>query len=443
MSDWIDTNVGSIAAKVRNALVGGPFGSNLVSSDYVDYGIPVIRGQNMGSRWVSGEFAYVSIEKANSLEANIAKPGDIIFTQRGTLGQVALVPKGSFDCYVISQSQMKLTPNRSLVEPLFLYYLFLSPQQQEYIRQNAIQVGVPHTNLGILRDTPVRLPPLVQQQSIAHILGTLDDKIELNRRMNQTLEAMAKAIFKSWFVDFDPVRAKMSGEPPKSICRRLGLTSEILDLFPDRLQDSELGELPEGWNIKTLEDIAPLKTETVQPRSFAKKLWEHYSIPAFDEGQQPVYEVGKDIKSGKYTVPVNSVLASKLNPQFPRVWLPDVQDAHSSVCSTEFMPFVPRIRGWRPFLYERLQSLPVQSEILNRTTGSTGSRQRVKPKEIAVLPCVVPTEEVVDIFCAQVGRLHDNRLSSIRQSATLASLRDALLPRLLSGELNLPVVSEV
>jgi type I restriction enzyme S subunit len=160
MSDWRDTDVSSIASSVRNALVGGPFGSNLVSNDYIDHGVPVIRGQNMGSRWVSGKFAYVSTEKAKSLEANLAKPGDIIFTQRGTLGQVAIVPKEPFDYYVVSQSQMKLTPDHSKADPLFLYYVFRSYQQQEYIRQNAIQVGVPHTNLGILRDTPVTLPPL-------------------------------------------------------------------------------------------------------------------------------------------------------------------------------------------------------------------------------------------------------------------------------------------
>jgi type I restriction enzyme S subunit len=128
MSDWRDTDVSSIASSVRNALVGGPFGSNLVSNDYIDHGVPVIRGQNMGSRWVSGKFAYVSTEKAKSLEANLAKPGDIIFTQRGTLGQVAIVPKEPFDYYVVSQSQMKLTPDHSKADPLFLYYVvsFLS-----------------------------------------------------------------------------------------------------------------------------------------------------------------------------------------------------------------------------------------------------------------------------------------------------------------------------
>ncbi|MEK7360547.1 MAG: restriction endonuclease subunit S, partial [Pseudomonadota bacterium] len=196
--------MGEIASPARNALVGGPFGSNLVSRDYVDAGVPVIRGQNMGSRWVSGEFAYVTDTKAASLNANLARPGDIMFTQRGTLGQVSVVPAGKFDRYLVSQSQMKLTVNRKLADAMFIYYVFSTAEQQDYIRQNAIQTGVPHTNLGVLRGTPVPLPPIDEQRAIAHILGTLDDRIELNQKMNETLEAMARALFKSWFVDFDP-----------------------------------------------------------------------------------------------------------------------------------------------------------------------------------------------------------------------------------------------
>jgi len=228
-----------------------------------------------------------------------------------------------------------------------------------------------------------------------------------------------------------PVRAKTEGRPT-------GLPDDIAALFPDSFEDSELGEVPKGWTVRTIEDFATLKTQTVQPKSKPEKIWEHYSIPAFDEGKQPVGELGKDIKSGKYTVPRNSVLASKLNPQFPRVWLPDVKDTNSSICSTEFMPFVPVVESWRPYLYEMLKSQTIQSEIISRVTGSTGSRQRVKPREIAVLPCLVPPEKLIDFFCTQVGPSHDNLLSNIRQSATLTSLRDTLLPKLISGELRIP-----
>jgi len=214
--EWVDCTVGEIAAREKNALVGGPFGSDLVSKDYVSFGVPVIRGENLTvGRCVGGDFVFVTADKATKLSANLARPGDLVFTQRGntvlTGGQVAIVPDNPFDRYLVSQSQMKLTVNGSRADALFLYYAFRAPNHQEYLRCHAIQTGVPHTNLGILRDTPLRLPPLDAQKRIAAILGSLDDKIDLNRRMNETLAAMARAIFKSWFVDFDPVRAMQLG----------------------------------------------------------------------------------------------------------------------------------------------------------------------------------------------------------------------------------------
>jgi type I restriction enzyme S subunit len=123
-----------LAANIPNAIVGGPFGSNLVSADYVEQGVPVIRGQNLGlGRWVDGEFVFVSEEKAKQLSQNVARPGDLVFTQRGTLGQVAIVPEGQYDRYVVSQSQMKITADTAKADVLFLFYLFNTSQQQRYI----------------------------------------------------------------------------------------------------------------------------------------------------------------------------------------------------------------------------------------------------------------------------------------------------------------------
>src|SRR5690606_2328767 len=138
-----------------------------------------------------------------------------------------------------------------------------------------------------------------------------------------------------------------------------------------------------------LSTLAELRVETVVPIRESEALWEHYSIPAFDEGKIPKYELGRDIKSGKYKVPVTAVLVSKLNPQFPRIWLPDVINKERAVCSTEFMPFVPKQIKWRPLLYELMKSDIVQKKIRSAVTGSTGSRQRVKPKSVASMDVVV------------------------------------------------------
>jgi type I restriction enzyme S subunit len=184
---WGATTIRGIASPVRHAVVGGPFGSDLVSRDYVNEGVPVIRGQNMGGRWVSGEFVFVTQEKANSLKANLARAGDIVFTQRGTLGQVSLIPDAAFSRYLISQSQMKLSVDPAIADSTFFYYVFTSDRQQLLIQQNTIQTGVPHINLGILRNIPVQLPPLAEQMAIATVLSDMDvDLSALEQRRDKT-----------------------------------------------------------------------------------------------------------------------------------------------------------------------------------------------------------------------------------------------------------------
>jgi len=418
-----------------DVLVGSTRNGIYKKKEFHGSGVKIV---NMGELFANTRLFSVPMKRVELTEKEKAKSclqrSDLLFARR------SLVAEGAGKCSIVMEIDEPTTfessiirgrPDPKQVDSLFLYYLFNSPHGIYLLGTILRHVAVAGITGSDLVQLKIPRPPLPEQRAIAHILGSLDDKIELNRRMNKTMEAMARAIFKSWFVDFDPVRAKAEGRDP-------GLPDEIAALFPDSFQDSDLGEIPKGWEIKPLDDIALLKTQTIQPKNFTDKIWEHYSIPAFDKGRQPVCDAGKDIKSGKYAVPENCVLASKLNPQFPRVWLPDVQDADSAICSTEFMPFVPNIKSYRPFLYEMLQSHPVQSEISSRVTGSTGSRQRVKPKEIAVMPCLVPPKDVVDTFCDQVGPLHDNQLSNIRQSAILSSLRDTLLPKLISGELRVP-----
>lgn len=176
--DWADHSVESIASSSRNAIVGGPFGSDLGALDYRDVGVPVIRGQNMARKFVSGAFVFVSDEKANSLESNLAHPGDIIFTQRGTVGQVSIVPDKPFKRYLISQSQMKLSVNPRKHNSTFLYYLFCSVPQQNSIQESTIQTGVPHINLGILRNYRLFIPALGEQNMIANALDDADAYIE-------------------------------------------------------------------------------------------------------------------------------------------------------------------------------------------------------------------------------------------------------------------------
>ncbi len=189
----------------------GPFGSDITTDNFVPSGVPVIRGGNLtAGRFRAENFVFLSDEKADRLAGANAYPGDVVFTHRGTLGQVGLIPDTPFQRYVISQSQMKVTCRTSEADPAFFYYFFKSPLGQHALLTNTSQTGVPAISRPVtsLKSIRLSLPPLPEQHSIAHILGTLDDKMELNRGMNETLESMARALFKSWFVDFDPVHAK-------------------------------------------------------------------------------------------------------------------------------------------------------------------------------------------------------------------------------------------
>ena len=210
---WTRYTVDDLKSSAPNALATGPFGSAISSRHFTEHGIPVIRGSNLsqdvGTRLNDDGLVFVSERKAREFSRSLVKPGDLVLTCWGTIDQVGLIDDRSlFQEYVISNKQMKLTPDTRKTDSLFLYYLFSSPSVRNEILNQGIGSSVPGFNLGQLRAMTLTLPPLPEQRAIAHILGTLDDKIELNRRMNETLEEMARALFKSWFIDFDPVHAK-------------------------------------------------------------------------------------------------------------------------------------------------------------------------------------------------------------------------------------------
>jgi type I restriction enzyme, S subunit len=212
---WEWKNLADIAAD-EYGLVDGPFGSNLRSSEYTEVGVPVIRGSNLTlgtAYFVDDEFVFISESKADELARSNCFAEDIVFTKKGTLGQTGIIPNGHrFKRFVLSSNQMKITVNKAVADPYFVYYFVSSPASVDKIKRDAEATGVPKTNLAYLRTFPTLLPPLDEQRAIAEVLGSLDDKIEANRRQNATLEATARTIFKSWFVDFDPVHAKARGD---------------------------------------------------------------------------------------------------------------------------------------------------------------------------------------------------------------------------------------
>ena len=273
------------------------------------------------------------------------------------------------------------------------------------------------------------VPPLTtQRRMVITLLDAIEGKIELNRKMNETLEAMARALFKSWFVDFDPVRAKADG-------RDAGLPQLLADLFSDSFEDSQLGKIPRRWHVGRFGDVVEQLRDQENPLSSPKELFHHFSLPAFDEGQSPKTEYGESIKSQKSRVPTEVVLLSKLNPEIERVWLVDVRPNERSVCSTEFLVLSARPPFTRSFLYCLARSPFFRQQIEGLVTGTSKSHQRAQVESILNLPVVVPPSPIVAAFDRTSESLLARTLKCRRESRTFSALRDTLLPKLISGEL--------
>jgi type I restriction enzyme S subunit len=256
-------------------------------------------------------------------------------------------------------------------------------------------------NMPTIRALPIVMPSLDEQDAIAQVLGALGDKVELNRRMNETLEPLAQNLFKVWFVD------------------------------------AAAAKLPKGWREGKVSEIATISREGINPGEFPDETFDHYSIPAFDEGRRPKSETGDTIKSNKFVVPVGCVMVSKLNPRIPRIWMPDLGDENRAVCSTEFLVTIPKGGASREFLYCRFKDESFISTFTTMVTGTSGSHQRVKPESLLAMDVIIPPSSLMDKFTETVAPLLQRINHNIAESRTLAALRDALLPKLLSGELRM------
>ena len=282
-SNWPIVKIEDIKAKSKNAITIGPFGSRMKSDCYVEFGVAVIRGTNLGAgpKFIK-DFAYITDAKADELATCNVYKNDLVFPHRGSIGEVGIINDNQR--YVLSSSLMKLTCDNEKAHPKFIYYFFKSSLGKHELLKNSSQVGTPGIGqpLTSLKSIELPLPPIKIQEQIAVILGALDNKIQLNHQINQTLEQMAQAIFKSWFVDFEPVKAKIaalesggseddallaamqaiSGKAPEDLTR---LQTELpeqyaelratAELFPSAMQESELGEIPEGWRVDQLSEL--------------------------------------------------------------------------------------------------------------------------------------------------------------------------------------------
>ena len=356
------------------------------------------------------------------------RPGDLLFSWSGQ-------PETSIDAFWwrgpegwLNQHVFRVTPGNGIDTEFFYYLLRYLKPNFVGIARNKQTTGLGHVTKRDLENLEAAFPALPEQRAIARILGTLDDKIELNRRMAETLEAMARALFKSWFVDFEPVRAKAEGRDP-------GLPPDLASLFPDQLVETGHGEIPRGWQTWKFGRLAVHHRATLSPVAEPDRVFEHYSIPAHDVGQEPALDRGEAIKSNKTIVPDSAVLLSKLNPEISRVWLPKPKGDAPQIASTEFMCFTPEDPAGRALLYCLFKDVAFRTEMEAMVTGTSKSHQRISPFALLQFGAIVGSDEVFRAFEAKAWPMLNRTLSSREETRVLATLRDTLLPKLISGEL--------
>ena len=421
----------------------GPFGSQLHQKDYTSEGIPIITVEHLGdNRIINDNIPNVSDMDARRLAKYSLEPGDIVFSRVGSVDRRALIRLGE-QGWLFSGRCLRIRPDRNKIDPGYLAYFFGLYSFKKYIRSIAVGATMPSLNTSILSEIEIPYPDLPEQRRIAHILGTLDDKIENNRKTAKTLEAMAQAIFKSWFVDFDPVRAKMAGESRESICKRLKLTPEILDLFPDRLVDSELGEIPEGWALSQLNDLCTTQygyTTSSTTLNIGPKLvrvtdinknhwieWPNVPYCSVEQSIIPSYKLSEgDIVVARMADPGKSAI---------------IDESVDAIFASYLVRLKPKHENLRYFVYGFLKSELYLDFIEATKNGSV--QFNMNAKLIVSASLVVPNNAILFFYQDTVARLRKNLASNISQVGKLSETRDTLLHKLISGEISVPEVEHL
>jgi type I restriction enzyme S subunit len=363
---------------------------------------------------------WVSEDDLVELRAKPFPPGTVVFAKIGEalrqnrLRQVARET-------IVDNNMMGAVPRTDRIDPRFFYYA-LSKFDFSDIAQGT---ALPYLTVASLAALNLEVPPADEQRAIAHILGTLDDKIELNRRMSETLEAMARALFKSWFVDFDPVRAKAEGRDP-------GLPQPLADLFPARLVDSELAEIPEGWGVGTLADLASLNPEVWTKGTRPSKI-NYVDLSNAKWGRieaVPTYAASNAPSRAQRVLRPGDTIVGTVRPgngSYALVSEPGLTG------STGFAVLRPNKPTYVEFVYLAATAADNIDTLAHLADGA--AYPAVRPDVIAATPIVRPDNEMFDRFSRVVGPLLAKIAQHARESRTLAALRDALLPKLISGEL--------
>jgi len=422
-SRWPIFQLGDVAEDLTVGFVG------TMASEYVALGVPFLRSQNIEPfRLNFKDIKYIGSQFHTKIAKSSLCAGDVVIVRTGKPGTAAVIPPdlGELNC-----SDLVIVRPGSRLNSRFLCY-YVNGVAQHHVDANLVGAVQQHFNVGAARQLPLPLPPLEEQRAIAHILGTLDDKIELNRRMNETLEAMARALFKSWFVDFDPVRAKAERRTPS------GMDAETAKLFPSEFVDSEMGAIPKGWSLAPLADyVVALSGGT--PSKGNASLWGG-DIPwispkvmtSLHADETDSFVTPAAVGNGTRIAPAGSTLVMVRGMGLHKE-VRVSQARHDVTFNQDVKALVPK--GIEPSLL--LFALLDAQEVLLGRVESSGHGTGVLPSETLLGYSMVMPDAAVQRHLAAHFDVINDRIAAVRgETKTLAALRDGLLPRLLSGELH-------
>ena len=429
-SEWQHTTLGECLNLEGGSILTGPFGTLLKAAEYTYTGVPVISVSEVGFGRIELKSHTPRVDETitERLPKYLLREGDIVFARKGagTAVERSALVKADQQGWFLGSDGIRVRLPRS-IDARYVSYWLQSKQHRNWMKQHAVGTTMPALNEGIVKRIPVSLPPLSEQKRIAHILGTLDEKIELNRRMNATLEAMARALFQSWFVDFDPVRAKMDGRKPE------GMDEATATLFPNSLQNSEAGEIPRGWDVGRIQDCCVQILNGGTPRRDEPCFWERGNIPWLTSGEvrQPIItatdnfitEEGLAESSAKWVPPLSTVVALYGATAGQVSFLALRLTTNQAVCA-----LVPK-KIFSFFNYLAMRS--ATNDLERKAVGS--AQQNISKGIVEDTPVVLPPTVLVHRFSEAASSLFERWISNLHQSHTLATLRASLLPELLSG----------
>lgn len=428
--------VAELIAQEGGSVKTGPFGTTLKASEYAIEGVPLISVREIirGGFHVDAKTPRISSKTIERLPEYLLREDDIVFARKGSVDRCARVGKAQVGWFLGSDG-IRLRPPKT-VDARFLAYSFQSQSASDWLLQQATGSTMASLNQGILLRFPLDLPPLAEQQNISQLLGALDDRIDLLRQTNATLEAIAQALFKSWFVDFDPVRAKVEGREPE------GMDPATAALFPSEFEESELGLIPKGWKVLPLSEVFEINPRRAIKKGSVAPYLDMASVPT--SGHVPAPPVERKFSSGSKFLNGDTLLA-RITPCLENGKTAHVDflaDEQVGWGSTEFIvlrpkPPLPLYFGYLIARHDAFRTFATQA-----MTGTSG-RQRVELGQLERFQVVCPDDPVSTTFGLLVEPIRACIYANQQRSEVLAKLRDTLLPRLISGKLRLPKVGAV